>query len=405
MNDREIRELLAPPDTLRDLVRGAGLRPHSAMFRSGVAPARVRAPHPMLSMRWYWKYTGRVPNTSFGGVVQQIQLLQEGYTAGLLIRVSGVYDIAAGGSTLLWGSGYRAIDRFQINPPGGASPWDLPGWETKLFNMFDRDFAPFIRGIQTEGLRPTYLNGINRNTLVDEAFPNAAGVAAQAYSLWFFIPFHRSAYDLRGILPTGTDDVYTLRVFQGAIADVFATAANVSNATMLVDVYQLIYDPPAAGSLPLDQRWLYTVDWAQNPSGAVAVSDYSIKTPKKDAILQDIVHTLILNNALDSNDVNLVTFVVDGYFVYNRLDRVAFDRIMAGYLGLTPPLGVFYFPWDRLKDADGSLAQFDSYYGLSLAEWIDQAKITTTETRLNITGGVAGTSAIRSAARRLTRVA
>lgn len=408
MNDRllmpgEIRrsDLLTAP-SMRDVI---GSR---AMFRSNTAPAAAtRAPHPMLSMRWYWKQTGRIAGTVWGGVDQSINLKQEGFSAGLLVRVSGQYDIAAGGSTVAGGGlgPYAAIKQFQIIPPGGAAPWKAPGFETKMFNFFDKDFAPFIRGLDSEGVRPTFINGLTRNNLADELFPNAANTANQVYNLWYFIPFHRSSADLRGILPTGTDDVYAITVTPGALADVFGTPGNIANATMVIDVAQLIYDPPAAGSLPLDQRWLYTTDWMQDPKGVPSVTNYSIVTPKKNAILCDVVHTLILNGAGDSADVADVSLSIDGYFIYNGLPRIEFDRISAGYLGGNPPLGVFYFPWDRLKDADGSVAQFDNYYGLSIADWIDQSKVTTFETLLNITGGVAGTSHVRSIARRLTRVA
>lgn len=398
MRPRDVDQLLIAPD-ITDLIRSQS---RLAAFRTAAAP---RPPHPFMTMRWYPRYIGRVPGTTWGGVVQYINLKQEGYTSGLLIRVSGVYDIAVGGSTLRGRAPYLAINKFQINPPGGANPWNINGWNTKMFNLYDRDWAPFVRGFQ-HMVRPTYTNGVTRNATTDEAFPNAANVAGQAYSLWFFIPFHRSASDLRGILPTGTDDQYQLAVYPGAVGDVFTTAANVANTTMLVDVWQVIHEPPIDGSLNLDQRWLYTTEEKRNPNGVPAVGDYEVIVPKRRSIITDILHTIVFNDAQDSADINTLTFSLDGYQVLNAFSRLAWDMIVAGKWGATPPLGVIHYPWDALKEIDGSLAQFDSYFALSMAEWLDTKDIATVSSLVNISGGIAGaTNHIDTAVRRLNRVA
>ena len=406
MNDRDLldRDLMreVERDSMRDIIRGGFGR--QIGFRTATAPSAgaKRPPHPFLSMRPYYKFAGRVPNTAWGGVEQFLQLKQEAFCGGLLIRVGGQYDIAVSG-TMNARAGYAAIAKFKINPPGGAQPWNIDGWNTKMFNLVDVDFDPFTRGIDIEGVTPTLINGVGRNTTTDELFPNAIA-AGQLYQLWYFIPFHRSAYDLRGLLPVGTDDPYQLGVTPGAIADVFVTPGNVTNATMTVDVWQLIYERPVAGSLKLDQRWLYVTEERVNPAGPLAVGEYEVIIPKRESIVTDFLTTVILNNALDSVDVSVLTLEIDGYFFHNAFDRRAWDRIVRGFLGKTPPLGVIYYPWDRMKSADGAIAQFDSYYALSMSEWIDTTDVSTLSHRFTITGGVAGVSQARTAIRRLTRV-
>jgi hypothetical protein len=173
---------------------------------------------------------------------------------------------------------------------------------------------------------------------------------------------------------------------------------------MQADVWQLVYEPPRPGSIDVDTGWIYTTEERVNPNGAPAVGEYQFTTAPHD-IIQDVFNTAVFNDALDSADVSLVTLQLDDQFYANRLDRRLWDVWQRAVVGRDLPRGVFYFPFDRLKDADGAIANFDPFFGLSIAEWLDTSDIANIYTNFNITGGIAGaTNQIWQTVRRLTRI-
>lgn len=374
------------------------------------ATAPRRLDHPYQHMRPKWRYAGRMPAAlGFGSAAQYINLLPTGYTEGLLIRVSGQYDIAVGGSAVNVLAPYFIFKNIKIQPPGGQLPWNIDGWNTKMLNFTDRDFAPFITGADAGAVAPSYVNGVTRNGVSDEAFPNVANTANQKYNLFFFIPCHRSSYDRRGMLPTGRLQ-FQLWLTPAALADLFATPANVTNQTMTVDVFQMVSEPPpnVAGIGPVDTGWIIVTDEYQDPFGAPAVGDNRFELVNKGAYL-DFLQTLILNGALDSADSDLFSLRLDSgatqSWDVDHIDTNLWYFYQRGLQGRDTVKGVILIEYDRLIDADGSAGIMDPHFMLSMGEWlIVDDTINKVVPITHISGGVAGTSHIRAVTRRFLPV-
>lgn len=361
--------------------------------------------HPMQHMRPHWRFVGTIAGTIWGGAAKSIRLLKTGYAGCLVIRFSGQYDVGVGGTTLsnVNGGPYFLAKNVRVQPPGGQRPWDGDGWNTKMLNFTDRDFAPFISGADAMTVNPAFMNGVARNAISDEAFPNTTNTANQLFQFWLVVPFHRSAYDLRGILPAERYDI-DLWVTPAAIADIFTTAAQITNATLVVDVFQQVFDaPPKDPSIgDVDTRWILAIEEFTNQFGAPAVGDNKVEVTSK-GIYLDILKTLILNSALDSADISQVGLRIgDNQWDTEKIDRKLWDFWVRGVIGRDMPKGVVLWDFDRFLDADGAAGLMNEHFMLGMGEWLvlDDA-LPKVQAITNISGGVAGTSNLKAITRRL----
>ena len=358
--------------------------------------------HPMQHMRPHWRFVGTINGTDFGSAAKSIRLLKTGYAGMLLLRVYGSNTIAVGGSTLLAKAPYFSLKDIHIQPPGGQRPHDADGWNTKMLNFKDRDFAPFITGAQAGNHTPTYVNGITRNAQSDESFPNVAG-QANAFQLWYVTPFHRSAYDLRGILPAEKYDI-DLWVTPAAVADIFTTPANITAHSLSVDVFQQVFDPPPADPTvgAVDTNWIFAHEQFSNQFGAPAVGDNKVELTSK-GIYLDLIITLVLNALLDTTDVDQVGFRIgDNQWDTEKIDRKLWDFLQRNTTREDQPTGVIMWNFDRFVDVDGAAAKFNAHFELAMGEWfILDEDVPKAQFITHISGGVAGTTEYKAVSRRL----
>lgn len=375
----------------------------AALGMAATAPQVVD--HPMQHMRPHWRFVGTIAGTAWGGAAKNIRLLKTGYAGCLVLRVSGQYDIAVGGSALSNNNGgpYFTLKNVRVQPPGGQRPWDADAWNTKMLNFTDRDFAPFITGADAMTVNPSFMNGVARNAISDEAFPNVANTPNQLFQFWVVVPFHRSSYDLRGILPAERYDI-DLWVTPAALADIFATPANLANATLAVDVFQQVFDaPPQDPTIgDVDTRWILAVEEFVDQFGAPAVGDNKLEITSK-GIYLDFFLTCILNGALDSADISQVGLRIgDNQWDTEKIDRKLWDFLTRSIVGRDMPKGGVLWDFDRFVDADGAAGLMSEHFTLSMGEWLVlDDSLPKVQAITNISGGVAGVSHLKAITRRL----
>lgn len=364
-------------------------------------PAAQQAPSlqlpPQLFMRSMPRYIGQKAFT-FGGAAQQFDLLRIGYCEGIMLKVAVTYDVVTSG-TLNALAPWQIIKNVLLQPPGAQPIVNLNGWNLHQFNLQGKDFANDRAGAYSQWALPAFVNGETRGTAVDLAFSNTVA-AGQTALLWYFIPLHRSAFDLRGMLPLGNQTTTSIIITPASFADLFATGTT-ANVTFTIDAWQLVYTPPPARAdiAPVDSSFVITYEQTQQ---VLTAGDNVVAIDPHDTIL-GIVHTVVNNGAQNDTLVNALTLQLDESYVLNGLAAQAWNWIQRSRGAFSYPRGVYAYDFDHFADADGGAGALGLAGQPSLGDWIHTEQIATVKSIVNITS-ISGTSTLYTAIKRLARV-
>lgn len=344
-----------------------------------------------------------------GGSDARYELEKTGFAIGLLARLDAQYDVAVGGSAVGPRSGWAAVARFTLQPPGPQPIIRASGWSMHMHNLLRNDLAMFKKGLAGQTPQLNDAPGVVRNATVDLLWPAVANTPAQVGRLWWWLPLTRSAYDLRGILPMGNQTTTVLFVTPGAKADVWATPANVTNDTYTMRVfYFFLTTPPIRPDVQLPDL-SYVISYEDTDQPVVATGDNAVIIDPRDTILR-VVHTFINNALLDSADLSAITLRFDQTFVHQATDRQVQDWMQHQRAEGALPLGTIAYDQDHLVHADGSVPQVQRGdpglpYALSVAPWVHTEGIATIRSILTVAAGTVLTNArIFTTIARLSRV-
>jgi hypothetical protein len=215
---------------------------------------------------------------------------------------------------------------------------------------------------------------------ITDVFPIAIG--AIVVHLWYVLPFHRSALDIRGILPLGNRTRTNLVMTPSPKAAVVTTAANLTSDTWSIDVFQAYYTPPPAGSgAAVDDAWAVTYDETNQPIAALGMQQVAIVP---DDTILGIAHAVCMNNVMDSTDVSTLALQVNqSWFTDPKgLQSDAFHFIQRRLQGQPLPVGIFMYDFD----ADADSGKLDS------RKWLHTQQVQKITSYINIPAGTLGTA-------------
>jgi len=301
-------------------------------------------------MRPIWVDLGAKAFT-LGGPPVTYQLRQQGYLDMLLVHLSGTYTVA--NANLVFGQlqPYNIVPNFLVQTPGSPLPPINAGGKTMhVWNLRNGDFAPMGKGFRFPAQGTLDANAYHA-TLVDQF---AVAVGAQTFHLWWVLPFHLSAEDIRGTLPLGNSTVTNLVISAAAVADVVTVAANLTIPVLTVDVAQVYLTPPPMGA-PIIGGMVDTsiaVAYDETYQGVAAVGLNKV-TVVPNYTLLGILHDVALNGADDSTDVTNMTLRVNSSYFTDPtgLPTAIVDFRQAMEQGLPLPVGIFLYDFDLLGRA------------------------------------------------------
>jgi hypothetical protein len=336
------------------------------------AAAPARLPFQPFT-RWIPEFVANVPITIGGAKVTQL-LDNVGYGDMLVLRIKGTYTVATATLVLLAGAPWNIFSNINVQPPGLTPPVNLSGFMLHVWNLIEKNFAPFVDGVDLPA------QGLDANAfdlgLID-VFPLPVG--AQVINLWYVVPFHRSSMDYRGILPLGNKTRTLLTLSIGAAADLVTVPGNFTIPVFTVDVFQCYFTaaPAGIGADP-DPYWAITYEELVQP--IAALGDQVINIEPNDSIL-GIVHYVILNGVGDSTDISTLTLRVNKSFYHQGLDGAFWHFVQRRRLGAPLPVGVIVYDEDRFVD-DGQL---------DMREWIHSQDVQSVQSTLRTPTGTLGT--------------
>lgn len=337
------------------------------------APAAARLPFQLFT-RWIPEFLTNLPIT-IGGARVTTQLDNVGYGDMLVLHVKGTYTVATATLVFLAGAPWNILSQIVIQPPGLSAPIAQSGIMTHLWNLVEKNFAPFVNGADFAG-QALDANGFDASIL--DVFPTAVG--AQTAHLWYVLPMHRSSMDTRGILPLGNKSRTQLTLSIAAAADLVTTAANFTIPVFTVDVFQGYYTAPPAGvGADPDPYWAVTYEELVQP--IVALGDQVINIEPNDSILA-IMHYVIMNGVGDSTDVAKLTLRVNKSYYHQGLDGSFWHFVQRRRIGQPIPPGAIIYDGERFVD-DGALDN---------REWIHSQDVQTVQSTINVPTGTLGTS-------------
>jgi hypothetical protein len=296
-------------------------------------------------MRWIPEFLGNLPFV-LGGAAITMPLDQVGYLDMIIVHLKGAATVATAPLVFNQMMPWNIINQFLVQPPGQTPPFRLGGQMLHAWNLQGSDFTPFVNGRDLAAAGTLDANAYDVSIM--DVFPVAIG--AIVVHLWYVLPFHRSALDIRGVLPLGNRTRTNLVMTPSPKAAVVTTAANLTADTWSVDVFQAYYTPPPAGSgAVVDDAWAVTYDETNQP--VVATGTQVVAIVPDDTIL-GITHALCLNNAMDSADISLASLQVNqSWFTDPKgLQGDALHFIQRRLQG--QPLPVGFIAYDLDADAD-----------------------------------------------------
>ena len=334
-----------------------------------------------------------------GGGVVDIELERVGYADGLLIELRGTVTGATAALVYKGAGAYNALSRIVVDPPGQADLISVSGWGLKLAELAGRDIVTQRHG-GDYGAAPAGLqaNSFAAAQLVD-LLPGAVG--ANTWRAFYFVPFHRNARDVRGVVGLGHRGERTrLRLFPSTIADLVTTPANFSAQDLDVRVSQVYFTAPPVTVGQPDTGWAVVIDEQKQNIAGVGTQRVDIDP---EGIVLGIYQTVILNDLPNSADVESVTLSL------NR-DKVVDAVPTAPYLWYANhgrfsqwPLGVVPFDMD-MHAADPAF--LDAQGHERGRGWLHSDGLDDLFTELKIASGATlGTSArIETVVKRLVRI-
>ena len=337
---------------------------------------QVAASPAQLFMRWIPEFLGNFAFT-LGGAPVTVALDQVGYLDMLVAHVKGAATVATANLVFNQMMPWNIITQFLVQPPGQTPPFRLGGMMLHQWNLMGSDFTPFVNGRDLAASGTLDANAYDVS--ITDVFPVAIG--AIVVHLWYVLPFHRSALDIRGVLPLGNRTRTNLVMSPATKAGVVTVAGNLTADTWSVDVYQAYYTPPPASSgATVDDAWAVTYDETNQVVAATGLQ--SIAIVPDDTIL-GIAHALCLNNAMDSADVASAALQVNqSWFTDPKgLPGDALHFFQRRIQGNPLPVGIIAYDFD----ADADSGKLDS------RKWIHTASVQKITSYITIaTGAVLG---------------
>jgi hypothetical protein len=327
-----------------------------------------------LFTRWIPEFVANLAFTVGGPKVTQL-LDNVGYGDMLILHAKGTYTVATATLVQLAGAPWNLFSNINVQPPGLTPPVNLSGFMLHVWNLLEKNFAPFTGGEDFAA------QGLDANAfdlgLID-VFPLTVG--AQTMHLWFVVPFHRSSMDVRGIIPLGNKTRTLLTLSIAAAADLFTTPANFTIPVFTVDVFQAYYTaaPQGANADP-DPYWAVTYEELVQP--IAALGDQVVNIEPNDSIL-GILHYVVLNGVGDSTDISALTLRVNKSFYHQGLDGAFWAFVQRRRVGAPLPVGVIAYDEDRFVD-DGVL---------DMREWIHSQDVQSVQSTIRTPTGTLGTN-------------
>jgi len=329
----------------------------------------------------------------------QYDLRKVGYLDGLLVRLTGTLTGVTGSPDERPGFPYNIVRQFVMNVPGLAHPIQQSGYMMKIQNLLGYDAGMHARGQDRTALVGALANAYHDAELDDRY---AIAVAANDWDLWWFIPSHRTARDIRGAMPIGGEQDTTLEVHCGALADIFDTVANVSATSLAVEVYQVFHTAPIAGAASPDTTWAVVLDeYSQSFS---AVGDQLIDIPR-DGIILNVVHAVWIDDDLyppaPEANIESLTLRVNRDKLLDAVPYVAHAKLAAMRGDHPLPAGIVAYDFDH-RAAD---IPFVDAGGERQPEWLFSSGVTEIESVIRIASGATLDAAkIVTSVKRLMRV-
>ncbi|MBT9174006.1 MAG: hypothetical protein DDT21_02417 [Syntrophomonadaceae bacterium] len=340
-----------------------------------------------------------------GGAQVQFDLQRVGYCPGLIVRLSGTHTVATADAGTAARGPYSIIRRFLLQPPGAQPLLNLDGPNLHLHNVYRKDFSPHVPGAVAKNLEYLELANWPESVGPDLVWPTGIG-AGQVVNLWWFIPLTRSAFDLRGLLPLGNQTTTTLFVTPGVLADAFTVPGNVTATAYAMTVYQLVLStpPPRADIAAPDTGYVITYE-EQDQVMVAGVN--AVNIDPHDTIIR-IIHTMVQNGLVDTNNCTAISLRLDESFVLNALDRIAWELVQNARSGQSSRRGVICHDFDHMVDSDGSApivlpGERALPFALSISPWVHTEQVATIRSELTCTAA-AGTARIFTTVARLARV-
>lgn len=337
--------------------------------------AQGAQPPPPLPARFFMR-PYRIPLGAqafvLGGQSVKFDLRRQGYTDGLLVHLSGTYTGANADLVPKAFAPYNAVAKFLITvPQSPLPPINAGGWTMHQWNLRNQDFAPFRKGNRFPAQGVLDANAYHAS-LVDQF---ALTVGAQTVHLWWYLPFHLSNDDIRGILPTGNLSQVSLLVTPAAVADLFTTPANFTVPVLTIDVTQVCLTPPPAGANiqggGVDVSQAVTYD--EFPQNIAAVGLQRVDITPNYTIL-GILHGIAINDLMTNMaQLSGINMRLNSSYMNEPpgLAPAVVDALIAGAEGVPMPDGVLLYDQDILGMADWvhtqDLTEIESTFSTALA--------------------------------------
>jgi hypothetical protein len=376
-------------------------------------------------------------------------LRKVGYLDGLLVRLTGTWTIGAATPDERPGFPHNIVSRFVLNIPGLAHPISQSGYLMKIQNLLAYDFGMHRRGWDPVGplgiarlldssggaandtlqdVPAAYAEADIANNFADLAAKVNALIDDRSYSwlanafaaaelddrapivlnaandvdLWWYVPAHRSARDLRGIMPIGGDQDTVLEVYCGALADIFDATAQVTANDLDVEVYQVFHTAPPPGVMAPDTSWAIVYD--EYSQVVAATGDNNVEIPR-DGVLLNVVHAVWLDDDLyptaPETAISSLSLRVNRDKLLDQVPYVAYAKLAAMRGDKPLPAGIIAYDFD-FRQAD--IPFYDAGHERQ-AEWLFSAGVTEIESRIAIASGTALDNAtIKTSVKRLMRI-
>lgn len=341
------------------------------MARAQAAPQRL--PFQMFT-RWIPEFVANLPITVGGAKVTQL-LDNVGYGDMLVLHAKGTYTVSTATLVLLAGAPWNLFSNVNVQPPGLTPPVNISGFMLHVWNLIEKNFAPFTDGADFPG-QNLDANAFDAGIL--DVFPLTVG--AQTMHLWYVVPFHRSSMDVRGILPLGNKTRTLLTLSIAAASDLFTVPGNFGSSSFSVDVFQAYYTAAPAG-IGADPDPYFAVTYEELVQPIAALGDQVINIEPNDSIL-GITHYVVLNGAGDSTDISTLTLRVNKSFYHQSIDAAFWHFVQRRRIGQALPAGVIAYDFDRFVD-DGNL---------DMREWVHSQDVQSVQSTLRVPTGTLGTN-------------
>lgn len=333
------------------------------------------APAPVSALNWMRRIPAYLGNFAFvlGNPTINVPLLKRGYMEMLIVNLHGTATVATAALVFAQLAPWNIVSKFLMQPPSQLTPTNLGGEGLHFFNLLARDVAPFASSARNSPAGGSLDANAYEASILD-VFPTAVG--AITISMWYVLPFHMSALDLRGIVPLGNDTQSTFSITPNTVANLVTTPADFTVPSLSVDVWQIYLTPPPAGvATDVEALAQFAVLYDENNQPITQVGQQKVTLVPNYTIL-DILHGIYLNGVPDSTDMSAFALQVNSsWFTDAQGMSAAFETFWNRMQrGLTVPPGHFAY-------------NFDDAAPLSLRALVDTGQITELYSYMTVAAG------------------